>query len=105
MTKSRKKLIYIFILLFLAGLCGLGYINTMVSYQYEVKDGRFFIEQMSNDLSEKEKKARLEEIDKIESDIYTSQLITGVLGLLFFASSLGLGIQSLYARAAEYDKK
>lgn len=77
----------------------------MVSYQYEVKDGRFFIEQLSNDLSENEKKTRLEEIDKIENDIHKSQLITGVLGLLFFASGIGLAIKSLYERAAEYDKQ
>lgn len=76
----------------------------MVSYQYQVKDGRFFIEQMPSKLTESEKKIRLEEIDQIERDNNKSQNIAGILGLLFLVSGFGLAIKSLYDRAAEYDE-
>lgn len=79
----------------LTGLSCFGYLNTLVSYQYEIKDARFMLEFNSEKKTANEIEAISQSIDQRENDINQSQRFAIFVGSLSFLLATGLVIVRL----------
>ncbi len=88
---SQKWITAIVISLYiLTILSAIGYLNTMVSYQYEVKDARFMLELSSKEKTSNEIKVRREEIDQTEDVIRKNQVVALIVGSSSFLLAAAL---------------